>query len=141
MVEDMLIDAEQVIAVDMYELIAADAFEVEVFMAASVADILIASAGFFVDDIFSDKSLSDEFIEPAVDSSNADRRAFSSKIGADVLDAHMLVLVLNEVINEFFLLFGIITRISFHFSSRIENDIQFQYYSIFIVFCQAHCRE
>lgn len=137
----MLIDAEQVIAVDMYELIAADAFEVEVFMAASVADILIASAGFFVDDIFSDKSLSDEFIEPAVDSSNADRRAFSSKIGADVLDAHMLVLVLNEVINEFFLLFGIITRISFHFSSRIENDIQFQYYSIFIVFCQAHCSE
>ncbi len=110
MLSDMMIKIQEMIAVQVYQFAADETFQVEMLMAVFfLVDELIAGTGFAVEGIFSDGAGFDEFIQLAVDSSNAQVGAFGSKISADLLDVSMFVFIFNEIIEELFFLFSIIT--------------------------------
>ena len=76
MLLDVLVNAHEVVTVEMYELSAAYAFKVEMLAAfVLIFDVLVARAGLAVDDEFADNSRFHELVELAVDSRSSERRA------------------------------------------------------------------
>lgn len=107
---DMLCELSKVLAVEVYELAAAETFEVE--MAAAlllVLDILIAGAGLAVKGVLAHKSLFDQSVQLSVDSCNAYRSTLSGEERAYLLNVGMLLFILYQICQQVFLLFCIIT--------------------------------
>ena len=73
---NVLVKAEQVVTVEVNELTAAKAFEVEMLMALLFSvDILIAGSGLAVKGVLPDSACFNELVELTVDSCSAERSA------------------------------------------------------------------
>jgi len=99
----------------VYKCTAADAFQVE--MAHTVlrfVDVLIAGAGLAVNGVPSDQAVFHQLIKLTVYGSHTHRSPLSGEVGAYLLDVSMLVLVGNKVIQQFFLLSGIVAGAVLH---------------------------
>ena len=112
---DVFVDTHEVVTVEVYQFTAVQAFEVEMLTAlVLIFDVLIAGTGLAVDDKFAHTSRLYEFVELTVYGSGTERRPLRREVSTDLLNSGMLVLVIDKEIDEFFLLFGVISGFSFH---------------------------
>lgn len=121
----MGVDAGDISAVGMDKLTAGSAFQVEMLVAAFVVDVLIASSGRTVQNIFPHQSLFNELVQLTIDSCRAHGSSLIAEEGAYFTDIGMSVFIFYKKGNKTFFLFSVVTIRKFHSVLQNENDFQF----------------
>lgn len=117
MLGNVAVDVFQLTAAQVYEFSAAEALQVEMLHAFLIIfDILIAGAGFAVDDKFPHQSRLHQTVKLAVDRGSTYGSSLRAEICANFLNAGVLLTVADEKVHQLFFLGGIISRFLFQTS-------------------------